>query len=97
MGSVRALKILVVVMGVLIVAGTLTLVMLIVQRVGGAGHSAPSGRWEAALDQPEGSRIAGIAAAEGALAIWVARPDGERILLLDPQRGRVAGEVRLGR
>jgi len=81
-------------MGVLIVGGTVTLVALIVQRVGGV--TGP-GHWEAALDQPEGSRIAGIAAAEGALAVWVARPDGERILLLDPRRGRVAGEVRLGR
>ncbi|WP_309139472.1 DUF6476 family protein [Siccirubricoccus sp. G192] len=90
----RGLKILVVVMGLLIVGGTLTLVLLIVQRVGGA---AGSGRWEMALDQPEGTRIAGIAAAEGGLGIWVARPDGDRVLLVEPRSGRVTGEVRLGR
>jgi hypothetical protein len=91
---VRGLKILVVVMGLLIVGGTLTLLLLIVQRVGGTGESA---RWEMALDQPEGTRIAGIAAAEGGLGIWVARPDGDRVLLVEPRGGRLIGEVRLGR
>jgi hypothetical protein len=104
---VRALKVLVVVMGVLIVAGTVTLVTLIVQRAGrlaGGGEagrtSAPdaTGRFDLSLDQPEGTRISGVAAVEGAgglLAVWVTRPDGsQRVLLVDARRGRVAGEVR---
>jgi len=83
-------------MGVLIVGGTVALVAVIVQRAGGAG-GGPA-RLDLALDQPEGSRIAGIAAAEGgALGVWVARPDGDRVVLVDAKRGRVAGEVRLGR
>jgi hypothetical protein len=100
---VRALKALVVVMGVLLVAGTVALVAVVVQRAGGAaggggGGIGGSGRLDLALDQPEGSRIAGIAAAEdGALGVWVARPDGDRVVLVDPKRGRVAGEIRLGR
>jgi hypothetical protein len=81
-------------MGVLIVVGSVTLVTLLVQRVGGAGGSA---RWEVALEQPEGARIAGVAAAEGGIAIWVQRPDGDRIMLVEPQRGRVLGEIRPGR
>jgi hypothetical protein len=92
---VRALKALVVGMGVLIVAGTVALVAVAVQRVRGAG-GGPA-RLDLALDQPEGSRIAGVAATEGTLGVWVARPDGDRVLLVDPRTGRVAGEIRLGR
>jgi len=78
-------------MGVLILAGTVTLVTLIVQRVGGLG---PGGApFQAGLGQPEGARITGIAATERGLAVLVNRPDGERILLLDPRNGRVFGEV----
>ena len=90
----RALKVLVVVMGVLIVAGTVTLVALVVQRAGRAGGAVVSG--DVALRQPPGSRIAGVASAEGRVAIWVERPDGGRILLVDPARGRVVGEIRIG-
>lgn len=83
-------------MGVLIVAGTVGLVAVVVQRAGGAG-GGPA-RLDLSLDQPEGSRIAGIAATEGgALGVWVARPDGDRVVLVDPRRGRVSGEIRLGR
>jgi uncharacterized protein DUF6476 len=98
---VRALKALVIGMGVLIVAGTVTLVVLVVQRAGGglAGVGGAGAPQALALGQPEGARIAGIAAAEGgAIAVWVTRPDGEdRVLLVDPRRGRVAGEIRPGR
>ena len=93
-GSVRALKVLVAVMGVLILVGTVTLVALIVQRAGGGGAPA---RLDLALDQPDGTRLTGIAPAEGGLALWVTRPDGDRVVLVDPRRGRVAGEIRLGR
>lgn len=90
----RALKILVIlvaVMGVLLVAGTVTLVTLLVQRLGRA--DAPL--WEAALAQSDNARIGGVAVAEGAVAVWVARPDGDRVVLVDPRRGRVVGEIRL--
>jgi hypothetical protein len=90
---VAALKALVIGMGVLIVAGTVTLAVLLVQRTGG-----PAGRGGAApvvLGEPEGSRIGGIAAIERALAVWVVRPDGERVILLDPATGRRTGEIRL--
>ncbi|MDO9709379.1 DUF6476 family protein [Paracraurococcus lichenis] len=90
----RALKVLVVVMGVLIVGGTVTLAMLLVQRVGGAGGGT---RWEAALDQPEGTRIAGVAATESGIGVLVTRPDGDRVLVVEPKRGRVVGEIRPGR
>ncbi|MFN9094132.1 MAG: DUF6476 family protein, partial [Alphaproteobacteria bacterium] len=90
--SVRFLKVLVVAMGVLIVAATVTLVVLIVQRAGGstvAFHAATRG-------QPAGTRLAGIAGGEKTCAMGVVRPDGERVVLFDPARGRVVGEVRAG-
>ncbi|WP_245704768.1 DUF6476 family protein [Belnapia rosea] len=88
-----ALKVLVVAMGVLIVGGTVTLVALLVQRAGGDGGAA----WQAALEQPEGARIGGVSASESGIGVWVQRPDGDRVLVVDPKRGRVTGEIRLGR
>ena len=79
-------------MGVMIVAGTVALAVVIVQRLGG-GTDAPA--LAGSLGQPEGSRIGGIASAEGRVAVWVVRPDGERVLLLDGRSGRVVGEVRV--
>lgn len=89
----RGLKVLVVVMGVLIVAGTLGLVVALVQKLGGG--SAPVAE-NLALRQPAGSTIAGVSAAEGLVTIWVRRSDGDRVLLVDAKRGRVSGEIRLG-
>ena len=87
-------------MGVLIVAGTVALVAVVVQRAGGLGGlgGGQAARLDLPLNQPEGSRIAGVAAAEGGtLAVWVARPDGDhRVVLVDTRRGRVAGEIRPG-
>ena len=88
----RLLKALVIVMGVLIVVGTVTLIVLIVQRSSGLGSNLTA----AGLGQPEGTRIAGIAGSDKTIAIWVVRPDGERVLLFDPARGRVVGEIRPG-
>lgn len=86
----RALKILVVAMGVMIVAGTVALVVVLVQRAGrGGGASLPP----MSLDLPAGSRIVGIAGAEGRFAVLVQRPDGDRIVFLDARTGQPVGEV----
>ena len=87
------LKALVIGMGVLIVGGTVALAVLLVQRLGGppAGGAAMS----VALGQEEGARIAGIAGTDRTLAIWVTRPEGDRVILLDPASGRRTGEIRL--
>ncbi len=91
--GVVALKALVIGMGVLIVAGTVALAVVLVQRLGGA--SAGSATASMSLAQPEGARIAGIAASDKAISVWVARPDGERVIVLDPTGARRIGEVRL--
>jgi hypothetical protein len=88
---VAALKWLVGVMGVLIVFGTVGLTVAIVQRLSARGEPAVG---LADLGQPAGTRIIGVAAAEGRIAVLVARPDGERVLLLEPRGGRVVGELR---
>jgi hypothetical protein len=90
---VAALKWLVGVMGVLILAGTVTLVVLVVQRAGGGGGGEGT-LGVAHLGQPAGTRILSVAPAEGRIAVLVARPDGERILFVEPRRGRVVGEIR---
>ena len=38
-----------------------------------------------------------ISAVEGGIGVLVQRPDGDRVLVVDPKRGKVAGEIRLGR
>jgi hypothetical protein len=92
--GVAALKALVIGMGVLIVAGTVALGILLAQRLG-----EPAGGPAAAtvsLGQPDGARISGIAGTDRALAIWVTRPDGERVILMDATGRRRLGEIRLG-
>jgi hypothetical protein len=92
---VRALKILTVVMGLMIVVGTTVLVVVIVRRVGGdAGMSAPI---SATLDEPEGTRIVGIAAASDRLAVQLQGGGADRIVLIDPRTARVVGRVQLAR
>ncbi|MBB5693041.1 hypothetical protein ACFQX4_14420 [Roseomonas sp. GCM10028921] len=93
----RALKILVWGMGVLIIAASVALVVMIVQRAGKAIPAAPEGPpAQISLGQPPGSRIAGLAPGfEGRVAVWVQRPDGERLVILDTRNGRALGEIRL--
>ena len=100
----RALKVLVWVMGVLIIAASATLVVMIVQRAGKAipatsavtSPAIPEGQAaQMSLGQPPGTRIGGIApGVEGRLAVWVQRPDGDRLVILDSRSGRVLGEIR---
>jgi hypothetical protein len=87
----RALKFLVVAMGVLIVTGTVTLVVLVVQR---AGAPMPAAMPAISLNLPEGARMVSVAGAGDRFAVLVEGPGGAtRLLLLDARNGRVVGEV----
>jgi len=87
----RALKFLVVAMGVLIVAGTVTLVALLVQRATGGGP-APMAAVELGLG--EGARILSVAGSSDRFAVLVEEAGGvRRLLLLDARSGRRIGEV----
>ena len=97
----RALKVAVVVMGVLIVAGTMALVIGIVRR------SAPPvmvatlpglpASVSAVLDEPEGTHIAGIVALRDRLAVQLQGGGADRVVLIDPVTGAVAGRIALVR
>jgi hypothetical protein len=87
----RGLLVLVVAMGVLILAGTATLGVLIVKRMGGAAPAA----FDVVLDQPPGSRIAGIAAWADHLAVSLSGGGADRVVVLDARTGRPVGQVRL--
>jgi hypothetical protein len=86
----RALKAAVIIMGVMIVAGTVTLAVLLANRM--SARTAPA--VEMSLGQPAGTQIVGIAGAGERVAVHVTGgglPD--RILLLDAARGRVVGTL----
>jgi hypothetical protein len=92
-------------MGVLIIIGTVGLVIAIVQKLNrSALEPAAETRTgpavalstDLALGQPAGTRIAGIAAPAGWLAVWLERPDGGRIVMVDPSGQQPSREIRLG-
>ena len=87
----RALKIAMAVMGVLIVAGTVLLVTLIVRRSAAPGAIAAL----VLLDEPAGTRIEGVSLQPDRLAVQLRGGGPDRIVLLDVQGGRVVGRVGL--
>ena len=86
-----ALKALTVVMGVLIVAGTAVLAVTAVRRIG----AAPAAPVALTLDEPAGTRIAGIAATADRLAVQLQGGGPDRVILLDPRTGAPAGRITL--
>lgn len=99
--GMRALKVLTIVMGVMILAGTGVLVAVIVHRVSSpASSGAPiAGLASVALvlDEPAGTHIAGIAAAGDRLAVQLQGGGADRVVLVDPHSGAVAGRIALAR
>jgi hypothetical protein len=91
----RALKIATIVMGVLIVVGTTGLIIGLARR---ASSLATMPAFIAAvLDEPEGTRIAGIAAVRDRLAVRLEGGGVDRVVLVDPTTGTVAGRISLAR
>ena len=93
----RALKIATIVMGVLIVAGTLTLLIAVFRRVSAPSAPALAASIAAVLDEPAGTHIAGIAAVRDRLAVQLAGGGVDRVVLIDPATGAVAGRISLAR
>ena len=94
----RVLKFLVVLMGVMIVVGTTTLVVLVVQRgafSGGGSGTAHSGPIERLLDEPVGTTIARIEAAGDRVAVHLHGGGPDRVLLIDPRTGLITARVGL--
>jgi Family of unknown function (DUF6476) len=80
----RALKILVVVMGVMLVAGTVALVMAIASRLGHLSPSVPSAASPTAstVDLPVGARIVASEASGDRLVVRIAFANGSEELLV---------------
>jgi hypothetical protein len=85
------LKVLVVVMGVLIVVGTVTLGVLLAKKMGGAPAYI-----DRSLAIPEGARVTGIANAGNQLVLELAGPgETQSLLLVDPASWQVTGTIKL--
>ena len=88
----RALKILTVVMGVMIVVGVVALGVVMTQRLGtlGAGNLA-----DAMLTEPPGTSIVGIAATAERIALQLRGGGPDRVVLIDAKTGKAVGRVSL--
>jgi hypothetical protein len=97
--GMRALKIAVIVMGVLIVVGTTALIVVVVHRMSSPRSLVATlpASVAATLDEPAGTRIAGIAAARDRLAIQLQGGGADRVVLIDPDTGAVTGRISLVR
>ena len=97
----RVLKVLTIVMGVMILAGTGVLVAVIAHRLAspasGGAAAAPGTPFSLALDEPAGTRIATIAAAGDRLAMQLQGGGSDRVVLVDPRSGTVVGRIALAR
>lgn len=89
----RALKILVVVMGVMIVAGVVVMIAVIAQRLGGGGTGASVS--DTVLAEPAGTHIAGSSLGGDRLAIRLQGGGPDRVVVLDVRNGRVVARAGL--
>ena len=88
----QALKVLVVVMGVLIVAGLTVVVVTVMSRM---NHGA-SGFGTASLTLPKGCRLVGMVNAGDRVALRLGDgPDCQLILFVDPDSGQQTGSLAL--
>jgi hypothetical protein len=94
----RALKILVVVMGVMLVVGFAALIAVIAVRISrGGSASAPARIFSApVLDIPRGARIEAMTAGPDRLVLAVVLPEGGRqLLIIDLATGVRLGTIEL--
>jgi hypothetical protein len=101
-GNLRGLKIAVVVMGVLIIAATAVLVAAVVHRAMAPQQAAfapalPDSGSSVTLDEPAGTRIAGVTQAGAGLAVLLQGGGPDRVVLLDPSTGRPSLHIGLAR
>ncbi len=89
----RALVVAVVAMGVLIVIGGATLGVMVARRA----SVAPPAVHDAVLDEPAGTRIAGVSALPDRLALQLAGGGPDRVVVVDLRTGQVVGRAALAR
>jgi hypothetical protein len=106
----RALRLLVIVLGVLLVGGTLGLVVAIIVRAPHPSESRPAESrpearapaaaavvpFDTVLDLPAGAVVQSVQSAGARLAIHLALPEGgQQIVILDPGSGARIGTIEL--
>ena len=94
----RALKILVVVMGVMLVVGFAALVALIAGRIsrGGPTATAAHGFGSSSIDIPRGARIEAMTVGSDRLILALESPEGRRqLVVIDLAKGVRLGTVEL--
>ena len=92
----RALKVLVIVMGVLIVIGTTVVVATIADRIARGRHEAPGGVASGAVAVPAGARVEAMTATGDRLILALALADGSRqLLVLDLAHARPLATIAL--
>jgi hypothetical protein len=91
----RPLLIAVIAMGVLILLVTTVVIVKLVKDVVTAPASVTL--TTSMLHQPEGSHIVTITSVGGRLGVLLQGGGPDRILFVDPDTGRVAGQLMLGR
>src|SRR3954465_13549432 len=94
--ALRALKIATIAMGVLIVMGVGVLIVAMARR-GGAPPPPPVANLAGVLDEPAGTRIVGISMLPDRVAVQLSGGGPDRVVLLDPRGGAVAGRISLAR
>jgi len=89
----RALKTLVVVMGIMLIGGFAALVAVIAGRL---SHYSPPRSFATAIDIPRGARIEGMATGADRLVLAMVLPEGSRqLLVIDLTTGTRLGIVEL--
>ena len=96
----RALKALVIGMGVLLIAGVVALVVVMAGRIAGKAPAptaaVPRGFGHAAAEIPAGAAVVSTVAVGDRLVVHLALEDGTpRLLVLDPGTGTVLGTIDL--
>jgi hypothetical protein len=93
----RALLAAVIVMGVLIVAGVATIAVTIVSRMSSGGSAVTGAVAQAMLEEPAGTRIAGISLAADRVALQLQGGGADRVVVVETRSGRVIARVALAR
>jgi hypothetical protein len=92
MPSLKVLKFVTILLGVLIVLGTTVVGVTIVRRM---SEPAAPARIAATLDEPAGTRIVAIAATQDRLALHLEGGGADRVVLIDPRTGARTGSIAL--
>jgi len=87
----RALTVLVVAMGVMIVAGVAVIGVVLTQRLA----SVPPAPVHTVLDEPAGTRIVGVSALSDRLALQLQGGGPDRVVMVDLRSGRISARAEL--